>query len=103
MAFGPGNVVPSADDPRSKPNSLAGLHQPPPFTRLLLSAVAAITKLPFRYTFGRPPDSVRCRVFDSPSVKSLKRKLMVLEIAPLSTLPDAGSIRPRVTSSGSTP
>ena len=51
--------------------SLAGRHQPPPLMRLLPLATRA--SLPLRYRLGRPADSVSCRVFDSPSVKSAKR------------------------------
>src|SRR5687768_2107334 len=101
MALGPGNVLPSDDEPRSRFSSVAGRHQPPPLTRLL--PLALRNSRPLRYTLGRPADSARCSVLDSPSVKWLKCSFWVLEMAPLSTRPDSTATSPSVTSCGSTP
>src|SRR5439155_26213385 len=96
MATGPGNTVPSAEEPRNQGISLAGRDQPPPFTR---TVDASLICRPTCHRFGFPADVVTWMVLDRPSGQSAKRRFLVFEIAPSPATPT----KPIVTISGSTP
>src|SRR5262245_37529119 len=94
-AHGPTSVAPSPLEP-SMLISLAGRHQPPPFTRL--SGNGPICR-PLRYKYGRPADSAYITVFDKPSVMSARREVRLYASMPRPGEPFAGGIVPVAASS----
>src|SRR6185295_3806553 len=91
----PTSVAPSPLEP-SMLMSLAGRHQPPPFTRV--SRNGPIWR-PLRYKYGRPADSAYITVFDKPSVISAKRDVRLYANMPRPGEPFAGGIVPVAASS----